>query len=65
MKKKHELIKYAYDNYKAGVKFKNLGSGDITISSGTFHLDNDGVRDSETYAYVLGTADKWAKIITD
>lgn len=63
MKKKHELIKHAYDNYKAGVKFKNLGSGVLSVSSGTFHLDNDGVRDSNTFAYVLGTENKWAKII--
>lgn len=66
MKKKWELLKYAYDNYPAGTRFKNLGCDDmVSESSGKFHLDSDGVRDSETYCFVLGTEDKWAEIIVN
>jgi len=63
--KKHELLKYAYDNYPKGTKYTNLGSKEVSTSSGVFHIDSNGVRDSETYSFVLGTEDKWAEIIPE
>ena len=40
--KKHELLKYAYDNYPKGVWFKSL-SGNFFKSTGKFAFDNGSI----------------------
>lgn len=41
MKKKHKLLKHAYDNYPKGVKFKSIESGVEIISNGKFIINGD------------------------
>jgi hypothetical protein len=64
--KKHKVLKYAYDNYPKGTKYRNLGCDNvISISSGVFYVDDYGVRDSKTNFFLLGTEDKWAEIVPE
>ena len=67
--KKHELLKYAYDNYPKGTKFKSpsIHKTEI-ISTGQFRLNenNDVLLDDEKGTYVkYSNSSGWAEIVTD
>ncbi|WP_443945563.1 hypothetical protein ACJVDH_00195 [Pedobacter sp. AW1-32] len=68
--KKHELIKYAYDNYPIGTRFKNLATGEETISTGVFELTDSGISTvGKKKIFLFGInpnfhwSGKWAEII--
>lgn len=68
--KKHELLKYAYDNYPKGTKFKNLAGGEECTSSGIFEFSEYGILNStgiKNYIYgykeKVTWGDKWAEIV--
>lgn len=65
--KKHELLKYAYDNYQKGINFKNIATGQIVESTGKFILSGFGVYDegNNHYLYSVTNDDKWAEIVTE
>jgi len=45
--KKHELLKFAYDNYPKGTKFLNLTTGKENVSVGSFEVGTFGITTSE------------------
>lgn len=62
--KKWELLKYAYDNYSKGTKFKSLTRESIHTSSGIFFFDEDDkLRDTENS--IVHSQLGWAEIITE
>jgi len=68
--KKHELLKYAYDNYPKGTKFKNLSTGKENISIGKFEVRTFGIVTSEEVdggktLLVRFSGLKWAEIVTE
>lgn len=64
MKKKHELIKHAYDNYPKGTKFMSVTTDTELISSGQFEFTSDGriigTPRGTVYSPEFG---KWAEIV--
>ena len=67
MKKKHELLKYAYDNYKKGVRFKTLLEQTTHTSTGVFDLNEDdfnAISDVNTGQYVYEYG-RWAEIVSE
>lgn len=63
MKKKHELLKYAYDNYPKGTKWQWSEYGGIITSTGIFHFNDDYILTSNGSAVFDGN--KWAEIVPD
>lgn len=65
MKKKHELIKYAYDNYPKNTRFKTLLEQTVHRSTGVFELNEEDyncIHDINTGQYVYEYG-RWAEII--
>lgn len=69
--KKHELLKYAYDNYPKGTKFTHPTSGYYLVSSGnlcvtssdSFHIS---IYDKESTETIYNGANKkWGSIVTE
>jgi len=67
--KKHELLKYAYDNYPKGTRFEQIGSKETIESSGSFYFGS--YRNSLSIYDVVKSVivfskqtEKWATIIT-
>lgn len=65
--KKHELLKYAYDNYPKGTKVKSIYDDTISISSGVFVLSTniwcdlgDCSKDFDVYDFANK---KWAEVV--
>lgn len=65
MKKKWELLKYAYDNYPKGAKFKSPYSKVEAISDGIFNFDEDGSVSTLGMNVYYSVEDKWAEIIVN
>jgi len=69
--KKHELLKYAYDNYPKGTKFKQMASAKTIESTGEFNLLINTtyfyICDANNSNFVYSSSDngKWAEIVTD
>jgi len=61
--KKWELLKYAYDNYPKGTKFKSLTRDAINISSGIFIIDDNKIKDSNFS--IAHSQFGWAEIVSD
>lgn len=68
--KKHELLKYAYDNYPKGTKFKQMASGKTIESTGEFNLVVNTtyfyISDANNSNFVYSSSDigQWAEIVT-
>jgi len=61
---KHELIKYAYDNYHKKTKCKWLESIGVISCSGSYHFVNDNSnRIQDSNGYCIFDGEKWAEII--
>jgi len=67
--KKHELLKFAYDNYPKGTQFKTLSNNpENAVSSGEFRIaENDfqgyWVSDVDTSWVICNHKNKWAEIV--
>lgn len=67
---KHELLKYAYDNYPKGTNFNQMYSGKLINSTGVFKLNiyetwfniSDSVKGDFVYC---SFNDRWAEIVSD
>jgi len=62
--KKHELLKYAYDNYPNGTKFNALRTSDVKVSDGDLNLIKEfGDIIILSDSNILYEAGCWAKVV--
>lgn len=65
--KKHELLKYAYDNYPKGTKAKSAVSSREFICDGNYYFDTtNSICNGDKWHSLYSTlTNKWAEIVTD
>jgi len=63
MKKKHELLKYAYENYPKGTKFKSKTIDSVFDSTGSFYFDDTEKIRCSGNDHIIYSQHGWATIV--